>query len=134
MCVFRSLHYFQSPRLSRSQQVLAPAAEIPTDVQFFSPVDRTKPNTPFLKNHFFREGRIKEEHALWIIETATTLLRAEPNVLDVDAPITGESSFRRLVIFKTIVIHKPADSFLSMRGHSWSIRVFCLTSPCCAIH
>ncbi|KAL4068789.1 Metallo-dependent phosphatase-like protein [Scleroderma yunnanense] len=68
--------------------VLAPAADIPTDAQFFSSVDRTKPNTPFLKNHFFREGRIKEEHALWIIETATALLRAEPNVLDVDAPIT----------------------------------------------
>lgn len=91
MCAFYNLCYCLCPWFSRSKQVLAPAAEIPTDAQFFS-VDRTKPNTPFLKNHFFREGRIKEEHALWIIETATALLRAEPNVLDVDAPITGEAS------------------------------------------
>lgn len=70
------------------KDVVAPATDVPTDSQFFASPDRTKPNLPFLKNHFFREGRVKEDHALWIIEMATALLRAEPNVLDVDAPIT----------------------------------------------
>ena len=62
---------------------------IPTDDVFFSKTDKTKPDVAFLKNHFYREGRIKEEHALYIIEKATQLLRAEPNVLTVDSPITG---------------------------------------------
>ena len=62
---------------------------IPTDDIFYSKTDKSKPDIPFLKNHFYREGRIKEEHALFIIEKATQLLRAEPNVLTIDAPVTG---------------------------------------------
>lgn len=64
---------------------------IPTDAQFFSRQDPTKPDIAFLKNHFYREGRVSEDQALWIIEKATSLLRAEPNILQVDAPITGQS-------------------------------------------
>lgn len=62
---------------------------IPTDDQFFSRQDRSKPDIAFLKNHFYREGRLSEEQALWILEKATEILRFEPNVLQVDAPITG---------------------------------------------
>jgi serine/threonine-protein phosphatase 2B catalytic subunit len=62
---------------------------IPTDDAFFSKTEKGKPDVAFLKNHFYREGRIKEEHALYIIDKATQLLRAEPNVLTVDAPVTG---------------------------------------------
>ena len=62
---------------------------IPTDDVFFSKTEKGKPDVAFLKNHFLREGRIKEEHALYIIDKATQLLRAEPNVLTVDAPVTG---------------------------------------------
>lgn len=61
----------------------------PTDDQFWSSSDPTKPDVAFLKNHFYREGRVTEEQALYIIEKGTELLRAEPNLLDVDAPITG---------------------------------------------
>ncbi|KIJ63466.1 hypothetical protein HYDPIDRAFT_112878 [Hydnomerulius pinastri MD-312] len=71
-----------------AKDVLAPAVDKPTDAQFYSQQDPTKPNLAFLKNHFFREGRLSEEHALWIIEKATALLRAEPNVLEVEAPVT----------------------------------------------
>ena len=70
-------------------QVQAPAMTIPTDAQFFSKTDKTKPDIAFLKNHFYREGRLKEEHALYIIDRGTQLLRAEPNVLSVEAPVTG---------------------------------------------
>jgi len=67
----------------------------PTPEQFFNNrgQDRTKPDVAFLKNHFYREGRLTEEQAIWIIERATELLRKEPNVLNVDAPITGASWF-----------------------------------------
>ncbi len=67
----------------------------PTPEQFYNNrgQDRTKPDVSFLKNHFYREGRLTEEQALWIIEKATELLRKEPNVLNVDAPITGVFQF-----------------------------------------
>ncbi|KAI0302800.1 serine/threonine-protein phosphatase 2B catalytic subunit [Multifurca ochricompacta] len=70
------------------KEVQAPAMTIPTDDQFFSKTEKGKPDIAFLKDHFFREGRIKEEHALFIIEKATQLLRAEPNVLAIEAPVT----------------------------------------------
>ena len=63
---------------------------LPTAEQFFSKEDPTKPDVNFLKNHFYREGRISEEHALYILEKATDLLKQEPNLVSVDAPVTGE--------------------------------------------
>ncbi|KIJ29256.1 hypothetical protein M422DRAFT_269330 [Sphaerobolus stellatus SS14] len=70
------------------KDVQAPAMQTPTDEQFFSAEDPTKPDIAFLKNHFYREGRLTEEQALYILNMATAVLRSEPNVLDVDAPIT----------------------------------------------
>ena len=66
---------------------------IPSDAQFFSRQDPSKPDVAFLKNHFYREGRVTEEQALYVLEKGTELLREEPNVLNVDAPITGEYFF-----------------------------------------
>jgi serine/threonine-protein phosphatase 2B catalytic subunit len=68
--------------------VQAPAFRPPTDQEFFSPEDRSKPNIQFLKQHFYREGRLTEEQALWIIQRGTEMLRQEPNLLEMDAPIT----------------------------------------------
>jgi serine/threonine-protein phosphatase 2B catalytic subunit len=68
--------------------VQAPAMHPPTDEQFFSPHDRTKPNLQFLKQHFYREGRLTEAQALYIIEEGTKVLKQEPNLLEMDAPIT----------------------------------------------
>jgi serine/threonine-protein phosphatase 2B catalytic subunit len=62
---------------------------IPTDAQFYSDEDPMKPDIAFLKNHFYREGRLSEEQALYILHTGTAVLHEEPNLLDVDAPITG---------------------------------------------
>ncbi|KAF8580177.1 serine/threonine protein phosphatase 2B [Ramaria rubella] len=70
------------------KDVQAPAMHPPTDAQFFSSEDPSKPDIAFLKNHFYREGRVTEDQALYIIHKATEILRTEPNVLDVDAPIT----------------------------------------------
>lgn len=66
----------------------APALIPPTEDQFLSPHDRSKPNLQFLKGHFCREGRLTEEQALWIIHLGTEVLRNEPNLLEMDAPIT----------------------------------------------
>ncbi|EIW74350.1 Metallo-dependent phosphatase [Coniophora puteana RWD-64-598 SS2] len=83
---------FEGHLISTQERVVrdvhAPVSHIPTDADFFSKDDPAKPDPAFLKEHFFREGRIREDHALYIIEQATALLRAEPNVLAVDAPIT----------------------------------------------
>lgn len=43
------------------KEVQAPAFLKPTDEQFFSDETRTKPDIAFLKNHFYREGRLTEE-------------------------------------------------------------------------
>ncbi|KAJ3356791.1 3',5'-cyclic-nucleotide phosphodiesterase (PDEase) (3':5'-CNP) [Entophlyctis luteolus] len=68
--------------------VPVPVTSIPSDAEFFSKTDPTKPDLDFLKNHFIHEGRIKLEHAMYVIKNGTELLKAEPNLLDVAAPIT----------------------------------------------
>ncbi len=60
----------------------------PTDEQFYHDETREKPNIQFLKQHFYREGRLTEEQALFILRKGTELLRAEPNLLEMDAPLT----------------------------------------------
>ena len=73
-------------------QVPAPETNIPTDEQFFSQTKKGMPDIAYLKNHFYKEGRIREDHALWIIEKATELFHNEPNLLSANAPVTGEFS------------------------------------------
>ncbi|KAH9958208.1 Metallo-dependent phosphatase-like protein [Russula dissimulans] len=68
------------------KEVQVPTATIPTDDQFFSKTEKGKPDVAFLKDHFYHEGRIKEEHALYIIKEANRLLHVEPNVLTIDTP------------------------------------------------
>lgn len=78
------LHHFSHCK----SDVQAPAMQPPTAQQFWSPNDPSKPNLQFLKQHFYREGRLTEDQALWIIQAGTEVLRAEPNLLEMDAPIT----------------------------------------------
>ncbi|KAJ6548681.1 Metallo-dependent phosphatase-like protein [Mycena capillaripes] len=70
------------------KDVQAPAPQIPTQEQFFAASDPTKPDIAFLKNHFYREGRLSEEQALYIIEKATDVLGSEPNMLALEGPVT----------------------------------------------
>jgi serine/threonine-protein phosphatase 2B catalytic subunit len=62
--------------------------QLPTDDQFRSRQDPSKPDLAFLKQHFYREGRLTEDQALYIINEGAKILRAEPNLLEMDAPIT----------------------------------------------
>ncbi|KAJ2691924.1 3',5'-cyclic-nucleotide phosphodiesterase (PDEase) (3':5'-CNP), partial [Coemansia sp. IMI 209128] len=50
--------------------------------------NEAKPQCAFLRDHFFREGRLREADALAIIREATALLRAEPTLLTLDSPVT----------------------------------------------
>ncbi|KTW32333.1 serine/threonine-protein phosphatase 2B catalytic subunit A1 [Pneumocystis jirovecii RU7] len=72
------------------KDVQAPAMYIPKDSQIFIFENNGSkiPNIPFIKNHFYREGRISESQALWIIEEATKIFRTEPNLIEVDSPVT----------------------------------------------
>ncbi|KAJ3127083.1 3',5'-cyclic-nucleotide phosphodiesterase (PDEase) (3':5'-CNP), partial [Physocladia obscura] len=70
------------------KDVEPPAVNFPTQAQFFSQRDTTKPDLAFLKSHFLKEGRVTEEQALYIINKGTELLKKEPTLLDVAAPIT----------------------------------------------
>ncbi|KAJ7358595.1 serine/threonine protein phosphatase 2B [Mycena albidolilacea] len=60
------------------KDVQAPLPAIPTPAQFFAVSDPAKPDIAFLKNHFYREGRLSEEQALYIIEKATDTSGASP--------------------------------------------------------
>ncbi|KAF9157296.1 3',5'-cyclic-nucleotide phosphodiesterase (PDEase) (3':5'-CNP) [Mortierella sp. AD011] len=71
-----------------SKDVQAPAVNVPTDDVFYSKEFPDRPDIAFLKNHFYREGRITEDQAIYILQKGTELLKKEPNLLEVDAPIT----------------------------------------------
>ncbi|KAG0022988.1 3',5'-cyclic-nucleotide phosphodiesterase (PDEase) (3':5'-CNP) [Entomortierella chlamydospora] len=71
-----------------NKDVMAPAVTVPTNDMFFSKEFPDRPDLVFLKEHFFREGRLTEEQAIYILQKATDILRREPTLLEVDAPIT----------------------------------------------
>lgn len=70
-------------------EVPAPAVCEPTDEQFWSSERPGYPDLDFLKRHLYREGRLSEEQAIYIITKATDIFKQEPNLLHVAAPITG---------------------------------------------
>ncbi|KAG1460962.1 hypothetical protein G6F46_004188 [Rhizopus delemar] len=70
------------------KDVPAPAVDLPTDEEFWSKEKPGLPDIKFLKDHFYREGRLTEEQALFILKKGTEVLRQEPNLLEVGAPIT----------------------------------------------
>ncbi|KAJ2835014.1 3',5'-cyclic-nucleotide phosphodiesterase (PDEase) (3':5'-CNP) [Coemansia furcata] len=65
-----------------------PTTEIPEHSVVFEDGNEAKPQCAFLRDHFFREGRLREADALAIIREATALLRAEPTLLTLDSPVT----------------------------------------------
>ncbi|KAJ7737325.1 Metallo-dependent phosphatase-like protein [Mycena metata] len=72
------------------KSVPQPATHLLSDAEFFAADEfgAPKPNVRILRDHFVREGRLTEEHALYILENATTLLSSEPNMVEVQGPVT----------------------------------------------
>jgi serine/threonine-protein phosphatase 2B catalytic subunit len=77
-------------------QVPEPIGWRPTDDQLFireygPPGDQHMvPNVEFMKQHFFREGRLTEKQALGILSRVTSILSREPNLVNVGSPVTSE--------------------------------------------
>lgn len=69
------------------QDVVAPPRSRLTRGQLL-PGGASVPDLAVLRAHLIREGRIEEKLFLEIIEQATRIFRAEPNVLELKAPIT----------------------------------------------
>ena len=80
-----------------AHQVPEPITTKPADAEFYATDENgeVKPNPLFLKSHFFREGRLTEEQALFVLSRATAFLRQEPNVVQVQSPVTSASHVLR---------------------------------------
>ena len=48
-----------------------------------------RPDVAFLRKHFYKEGRLQERQALWLLEEGRKLMKEESNVLAVEAPVTS---------------------------------------------
>lgn len=85
-----SIYVLEDKSVSTKERVISsvPQAETrkPEDSEVFLP--NGLPNHKFLKDHFFREGRLHEHQVLRILKAASELLLTEPNLLDVPAPVT----------------------------------------------
>ncbi|KAI9262727.1 serine/threonine-protein phosphatase 2B catalytic subunit [Sporodiniella umbellata] len=65
-----------------------PAFKTPTEEELWSRERPGYPNLEFLREHFRREGRLTKAQALTILSKVNKILKKEPNLLRMPAPIT----------------------------------------------
>jgi hypothetical protein len=88
--IFRRSHRSRAYSIN-ALKVIQPARNKPTDDEFFTYdlAGEKKPDHEFLKSHFFCEGRLTEDQALYILEHATKIFSTEPNMVPVKSPVTS---------------------------------------------
>ncbi|KAG1318232.1 hypothetical protein G6F62_012462 [Rhizopus arrhizus] len=70
------------------KNVEPPAFKTPADSELWSKERPGFPNLDFLREHFRQEGRLTEKQALKILAGANEIIKKEPNLLRIPAPIT----------------------------------------------
>ena len=76
------------------------------------------PDAELLRTHFINEGRLALDVAMRIVKECTALLRSEPTMLDVPAPITGAI----MQHFSAYLMHWCSCIQLhSVRGCAWTV-------------
>jgi len=63
-----------------------------------------EPNIAKLKSHLFKEGRIHPKDGIQLIQRAASLLRNEPNLLQLQDPITGNYIYKHIHIHESLFI------------------------------
>lgn len=62
---------------------------LPEDYQVFD--EAGNPQVEFIKSHFYVEGKLSQAQLLKILEDGVNLLTKEPNLLELEVPITSKS-------------------------------------------
>jgi serine/threonine-protein phosphatase 2B catalytic subunit len=75
---------------TKKKDVAPPVVKLATDEQFWSKDKEGYPDIHFLKDHFYHEGRLTENQALYILEKGKELFSEEKNLLQIPAPVTGK--------------------------------------------
>lgn len=71
-----------------NKDVEPPAFKTPADSELWSKERPGFPNLDFLREHFRQEGWLTEKQALKILAGANEIIKKEPNLLRIPAPIT----------------------------------------------
>ncbi|KAJ9076218.1 3',5'-cyclic-nucleotide phosphodiesterase (PDEase) (3':5'-CNP) [Entomophthora muscae] len=79
----------KNPTVDRACPDVAPPHVKPlTDEEFYHDEKRELPNLKNIKDHFFHEGRLTSEQAIFLTTKASEVFRKEPTLLEISAPLT----------------------------------------------